>query len=53
MADNKQDGDYSLQVLKIIQIMEMFKLPLLKAWEVYHYGSHSDFGRKEILCLTT
>ena len=43
MADNKQDGDYSLQVLKIIQIMEMFKLPLLKAWEVYHYGSHSDF----------
>lgn len=23
--------------------MEMFKLPLLKAWEVYHYGSHSDF----------
>lgn len=43
MADDRQDTDLSIQVFRTNKIFEMFKLPLLKAWEVYHYGSHSDF----------
>lgn len=39
MADERGDKDFTQH----IQILNMYKLPLLKAWEVYHYGSYSDF----------
>ena len=46
MADERQDKDLSLHVFQTNHYFEMFKLPLLKAWEVYHYGSHSDFWKE-------
>jgi hypothetical protein len=46
MADERQDNDFSLQVFQTNKFFEMYKLPLLKAWEVYHYGSHSDFWKE-------
>lgn len=46
MADEKGNNELSLQVFKTNKLLEMYKLPLLKAWEVYHYGSHSDFWKE-------
>lgn len=46
MADERKDNEFSLQVFKTNKILEMYKLPLLKAWEVYHYGLHSDFWKE-------
>ena len=46
MADERQDENFSLHVFQTNHFFEMFKLPLLKAWEVYHYGSHSDFWKE-------
>jgi len=43
MADDRCDRDFSLQIFQYNKMLEMYKLPLLKAWEVYHYGWHSDF----------
>ena len=46
MADEKGNNELSIQVFKTNKLLEMYKLPLLKAWEVYHYGSHSDFWKE-------
>lgn len=46
MADERMDNDFSLQAFQTNKFFEMYKLPLLKAWEVYHYGSHSDFWKE-------
>lgn len=43
IADEKDDNDFFLQVFQHNQLLSMYILPLLKAWEVYHYGSHTDF----------
>lgn len=43
MADKRHDNDFSLQVFQHNKVLGMYMLPLLKAWEVYHYGSHTDF----------
>lgn len=46
MADERGNSDYSFQVFQTNKVLDMYKLPLLKAWEVYHYGSHSDFWKE-------
>ncbi len=43
LADSKQDNDFSIQVFQHNKMLGMYMLPLLKAWEIYHYGSHTDF----------
>lgn len=46
MAEERQDNDFTFQVFQTNKFFEMYKSPLLKAWEVYHYGSHSDFWKE-------
>lgn len=46
MADKKGNNELSIQVFETNKLLEMYKLPLLKAWEVYHYGWHSDFWKE-------
>lgn len=36
-------GMDAMQVFQFQQSMELFKNPLRQAWQVYHYGWHSDF----------
>ena len=46
LADDRHDNEFTLQVFQTNKFFEMYKLPLFKAWEVYHYGSHSDFWKE-------
>lgn len=43
LADQRGDNEFSLQVFQFSKTLDMFKNPLLLAWEVYRYGWHSDF----------
>ena len=47
IADNDPNsGLDAWQVFQVNQSLEMFKNPLFHAWEVYHYGWHSDFWKE-------
>ena len=43
MADDRGDSNFSFEVFKFTKTLEIFKNPLLHAWEIYHYGHHHDF----------
>lgn len=43
LADEREDNEFSLQVFQHNKMLGMYMLPLLKAWDIYHYGSHTDF----------
>lgn len=45
-ADKKGDNDFVLQVFQFNKMLEMYKLPLLMAWQVYKYGDHTDFWKE-------
>lgn len=42
-ADQRADNDFTLQVFQFNKMLDMYKNPLLMAWQVYNYGWHSDF----------
>ena len=42
-ADNSDDSDIVMRVFQFNQFLEMYKNPLLMAWQIYKYGWHSDF----------
>ena len=42
-ADNSNDPELSIRIFKFNQFLEMYKNPLLMAWQLYKYGWHSDF----------
>ena len=42
-ADKSDDSELSLRVFQFNQALEMYKDPLLMAWQLYHYGWHTDF----------
>lgn len=42
-AENSDDSDIVMRVFQFNQFLEMYKNPLLMAWQIYKYGWHSDF----------
>ena len=45
--DDKQGGsDIVLLAFQYNKMLEMYKLPLLGAWQIYQYGWHSDFWKE-------
>lgn len=42
-ADNSDDSDIAIRIFQFNQFLEMYKNPLLMAWQIYKYGWHSDF----------
>ena len=42
-ADNSNDSDIAIKIFQFNQFLEMYKNPLLMAWQLYKYGWHSDF----------
>lgn len=43
LAEEDGDSELTIRVFQHNKVLEMFKNPLLAAWQVYHYGWHSDF----------
>ena len=42
-ADKSDDSDITIRIFQFNQFLEMYKNPLLMAWQIYKYGWHSDF----------
>ena len=42
-ADTSDDSDITIRIFQFNQFLEMYKNPLLMAWQIYKYGWHSDF----------
>ena len=42
-ADNSDDSEIAIRIFQFNQFLEMYKNPLLMAWQIYKYGWHSDF----------
>lgn len=43
IAEEKGNSQFTIQVLQHNQVLELYKNPLLAAWQLYKYGWHSDF----------
>lgn len=46
LSEQRGDSDSSLQAFQISNILDGFTYPLFMAWQVYHYGWHSDFWKE-------
>lgn len=42
-ADKSDDSNIAIRIFQFNQFLEMYKNPLLMAWQIYKYGWHSDF----------
>ena len=42
-ADQSDDPGITIKIFQFNQFLEMYKNPLLMAWQIYKYGWHSDF----------
>ena len=45
-SDKLQDGDFAIRAFQINKLFEVYKCPLLMAWQTYKFGWHSDFGEE-------
>ena len=43
LAEEKGNSQFTIQVVQHNQVLELYKNPLLAAWQLYKYGWHSDF----------
>ena len=43
LAEEKGNSQFTIQVMQHNQVLELYKNPLLAAWQLYKYGWHSDF----------
>lgn len=45
-VENSEDINLSARAVEFDQLLEMYKMPLYMAWQVYNYGWHSDFWKE-------